>query len=608
MKDMFPGVEVRAGREKNTPSLRNGDQPMMSVVMSQHLNPSKPFKMCQLEKVTCPAEESMLSKYKRCVSQTCADVNLTMASIFAGAHYLTYMFTAQEVYSALPLSDCEDYDTVKTAILKAYELVPEAYRQKFRTLSKGIKEAHVEFVRELITAFNRWCTAAEVLKLLHIKHNKASAYHAQSQGALERFHQTLKSLLRSYCTEMKGDWEEGLPWLMMSAREDMLNTKAETQSVLLVESTPTVCLKEESDEGVSFPEDTVLLGRLKNSETLKNLHKMLVHLPESKCADLVALINCYVSLFGDVPSRTHWLEHDIDVGDAEPIRQHFYRVSPNKLLHLKAEVQYMLDNEIAQPSFSSWSSPCLLVNKSDGTYRFCTDYRKINKVTKPDSFPLPRIEDCVDRVGNAPATFQRLMNKVVLGLEGVAVYLDNVVVFSDSWDQHLSHIENLFARLEEAGLTVNLAKCEFAKATVTYLGKVVGQGCVRPIWAKVEAINRFPPPSTKKELMRFLGLEAFEAAKLLLVSAPVLAAPWFDRPFRLCVDASNVGAGAVLLQADDSGIHHPPLIVYTDHNPLIYLHSLKCPNQRLTRWFLFLQSYALDIRHIKGIDNVVADA
>ncbi len=268
-----------------------------------------------------------------------------------------------------------------------------------------------------------------------------------------------------------------------------LDAKAEVQPVLVVESTSPVPLEEEID-GVSFPEDTVLLGRLKNPETLKNLHKMFAHLPECKCADLIALINNYVSLFGDVPSRTHWLEHDIDVGDAEPIRQHFYRVSPNKFQHLKAEVQYMLDNDIARPSFSSWASPCLLVNKSDGTYRFCTDYRKINKVTKPDSFPLPRMEDCVDRVGsakfvskfdllkgywqvpltqraqeisafitseglfsynvmsfglrNAPATFQRLMNRVVFGLEGVAVYLDDVVVFSDSWDQHLSRIADLF--------------------------------------------------------------------------------------------------------------------------------------------------------------------
>lgn len=147
--------------------------------------------------------------------------------------------------------------------------------------------------------------------------------------------------------------------------------------MLVVESSTSVPLEEGIDEGVSFPEDTVLLGRLKNSETLKNLHKMLAHLPESKNADLIALINSHVSLFGDVPSRTHWLEHDIDVGDAEPIRQHFYQVSPNKLLHLKVKVQYMLDHNIARPSFSSWASPCLLVNKSDGTYRFCTDYWKI---------------------------------------------------------------------------------------------------------------------------------------------------------------------------------------------------------------------------------------
>ncbi len=96
---------------------------------------------------------------------------------------------------------------------------------------------------------------------------------------------------------------------------------------------------------------------------------MFAHLPESKCADLIALINCYISLFGDIPSRTQLLEHDINVGDAEPICQHFYQVSPNKLLHLKAEVQYMLDNDIAQPLFSSWASPCL--GGSRGLFKYC---------------------------------------------------------------------------------------------------------------------------------------------------------------------------------------------------------------------------------------------
>lgn len=110
---------------------------------------------------------------------------------------------------------------------------------------------------------------------------------------------------------------------------------------------------------------------------------------------------------------------------------------------------------------------------------------------------------------NAPATFQRLMNKVVSGLVGCAVYLDDVVIYSDSWEDHLQRIRALFDRLAWACLTINLVKCEFAKATVTYLGKVVGQGQVRPVRAKVLAVDQFPVPTTKKELSRFLGMVGY---------------------------------------------------------------------------------------------------
>ncbi len=193
---------------------------------------------------------------------------------------------------------------------------------------------------------------------------------------------------------------------------------------------------------------------------------------------------------------------------------------------------------------------------------------------------------------NAPATFQRLMNRVTVGLEGCAVYLDDIVVYSDTWDQHTSRIRALLERLAEAKLTVNLAKCEFARATVTYLGKVVGMGKVRPVGAKVIAIDTFPDPQTKRELMRFLGMagyyrsfcpnfssvvapltdllqarakfvwtpkceNAFENVKRLLTSSPVLTAPRLDKPFKLQVDASQVGTGAVLLQTDEHGINRP---------------------------------------------------
>lgn len=320
--------------------------------------------------------------------------------------------------------------------------------------------------------------------------------------------------------------------------------------VLLVSS---VSESQEVD-GVPEPDDSLLYGRLKNSETLRNLDSLLLHLTESKRGELSDLIQKYPCMF-DVPKCTNWIEHDVDVGNAQPIKQRFYRMSPEKLKYLDSEVAYMLENNNAIPSPSSWFSPCILVPKADKSPRFCTDFRKVNSVTKPDSFPLPRMDDCIDQVGsakfvskfdllkgywqvplsaraqevsafvtpsglysyrvmpfglrNAPATFQRLMNRVVSGLEGCSVYLDDLVIYSDTWHAHLKRIRALFDRLSEARLTVNLAKCEFARATVTYLGRVVGQGHVAPVQAKVRAVEHFPRPTTKKELQRFLGLVGY---------------------------------------------------------------------------------------------------
>ena len=107
---------------------------------------------------------------------------------------------------------------------------------------------------------------------------------------------------------------------------------------------------------------------------------------------------------------------------------------------------------------------------------------------------------------NAPATFQRLVNMVVGDLDSCAVYLDNEVGCSDSWNSHVLHTRQLFERLAAACLTVNRAKCHFAHATVTYLEHAVGQGQVRPVQAKMSAVEQFPTPTMKKELMRFLGM------------------------------------------------------------------------------------------------------
>ena len=470
--------------------------------------------------------------------------------------------------------------------------------------------------------------------------------------------------------------------------------------------------------------------KLQNSQILNDLGTKLSHLPLVQRKELAEVITQYREVFPDVPSKTNLIEHDVDVGDSAPIKQHPYRVSPMKKELLDKEVQYMLENDIIEESQSNWSSPCILVPKHDGGFRFCTDFRKVNDKTKSDSFPIPRIADCIDQVGNAkfvstfdmlkgywqvpltqrareisafvtpsglyqykvmpfgmknaPATFQRMVNKLVRDIDGCEGYIDDVVIFSDNWSDHIRQIERFFQIMREAKLTINLMKSEFGKATVKYLGHIVGQGQVRPLDAKIQTIVKYPIPTSRKELARFLGMAgyyrnfclnfseiaapltnllskkvkfvwtddcqmAFDKVKLLLQKSPVLKSPDYEKPFKLIIDSSDVGTGSVLVQEASDGLDHPvsyfskkflkyqknysvveketlglvlalehfdvylgstpfKIKVYTDHNPLTFLKTMKNKNQRLVRWSLALQEYNLEIQHIPGSENVVADA
>ena len=194
--------------------------------------------------------------------------------------------------------------------------------------------------------------------------------------------------------------------------------------------------------------------------------------------------------------------HDVDVGDVMPIKQHPYRVNPEKDKKITQEIEYMLENNIIQPSRSNWSSPCVVVPKSDQNIRFCTDYRKVNTITKTDVYPIPRINDCVDRIGNCkyltkidllkgywcipltekakevsafvtshglyeynvlpfglkntPATFQHMINNVIVDLPNTTVYLDDIVTGNNTWHEHLESVERLLVKLRDANLTGNL--------------------------------------------------------------------------------------------------------------------------------------------------------
>ncbi|XP_068250803.1 uncharacterized protein [Palaemon carinicauda] len=261
-------------------------------------------------------------------------------------------------------------------------------------------------------------------------------------------------------------------------------------------------------------------GLSNNSSILNNLDVKFQHLEKDKATSLTMLINDYKDLFQDVPGRTNILEHDVDVGEASPIKQSPYRLNPFKRDIVKDEVKYMLDHGLVEPSFSPWSSPVVLVKKEGGEHRLCFGYRKVNSLTKTDSFPLPRVEDCIDCVGsakyiskfdllkgywqvglsprareisafvtgdglyeckvmpfgmkNAAATFQRLMNFITCDLEGCVVYIDDLIIYSDDWETHLKRIRALFEILRKAGLVVNLRKSDFAQAKVIYLGHEIG--------------------------------------------------------------------------------------------------------------------------------------
>ncbi len=242
-------------------------------------------------------------------------------------------------------------------------------------------------------------------------------------------------------------------------------------------------------------------ARLANSEILEDLHSYLNYLTVNQRIDIVKLLSDFKCLFGDVPTQTNVLQHDIKVNGARSIKQHAYRVNTVKISVMRQEVEYLLENGLAKASCSPWSSPCLLVPKSDGTFRFCTDYRKVNAVTVPDSYPLHRMEDCIDDIGsahfvtkldmlkgcwqvpltsqaleisafvtpdnflqytamafglrNAPSTFQRLVNIVLHDVPNCKAYLDDLVLYSLSWTEHVCLLRKVFERL----LKANVTKC-----------------------------------------------------------------------------------------------------------------------------------------------------
>lgn len=333
---------------------------------------------------------------------------------------------------------------------------------------------------------------------------------------------------------------------------------------------------------------------------------------------------------------TSKIKHQIKTSDEIPIYTKSYRYPFIHKKEVETQIQKMLDQNIVQPSSSPWSSPIWVVpKKMDASgkqkWRVVVDYRSLNSKTIDDRYPLPNITDLLDKLGkcqyfstldlasgfhqiemaqndiektafstenghfeylrmpfglkNAPATFQRVMDNILRGIqnEHCLVYLDDIIVYSTSLQEHLKKLRLVFERLRESNFKIQLDKSEFLKKEVAYLGHVVTPQGVKPNPDKIRAIKEFPLMSTTKQIKGFLGLigyyrkfikdfakltkpltkclkkgakivhnqeflTCFETCKNILTNEPILQYPDFNKPFNLTTDASNVALGAILSQ------------------------------------------------------------
>ncbi|KAJ1699965.1 hypothetical protein LUZ63_008477 [Rhynchospora breviuscula] len=454
---------------------------------------------------------------------------------------------------------------------------------------------------------------------------------------------------------MSIDWSKGRLEFNNNGQEVKLQVKSEIAEVKIMEGKLNVARE---------------VGR---GSDLLIAHLFMVdeqqHVTGAIHSKLKKVIEEYSSVFeepmGLPPKRG--VDHNIPLlPEAQPINLRPYRYSYFQKLEIEKIIEELMKHSVIQHSTSPYASPVLLVKKKDGGWRMCVDYRKLNNQTVKDKYPIPIIEDLLDELhgaryfskidlksgyhqirmndadvyktafktheghyeflvmpfglSNAPATFQALMNQIFKPYlrKFILVFFDDILVYSDTLDNHEEHVRVALTVLKENQLFAKMSKCEFGSEKLEYLGHLISAEGVATDPKKVEAMKQWPRPKTVKELRSFLGLtgyyrrfvkgygtiakpltdqlkknafgwgdeaeEAFEKLKQAMSEAPVLAMPDFSKPFTIETDASDIGIGAVLMQG---------------RRPLAYLSkSLSNKNKGL--------DYTIEYK--RGVDNRVADA
>ncbi|GFV92741.1 retrovirus-related Pol polyprotein from transposon 297 [Trichonephila clavipes] len=342
-----------------------------------------------------------------------------------------------------------------------------------------------------------------------------------------------------------------------------------------------------ADQELEFPylENNSLVYDFEDVIQASELNK---HLHDKQMDLLRELLNKYSKCFSNNPGLTNLVEHEIQLVSDQPVRTKPYRMSHRQNDILKNEINRMLKLGIIEVEESDYKSPMILVELSKTAQRdaaFCTSFGTYIPLRM--SFGLK----------NAPYFFSKLMAELLNGLEERTTYLDDIAIFSDTWESHLKHVETVLQRIKRSKLTIKPSKCKFAQQNVKFLGHIVGQGFRTPSEVKVQAVLEFPTPRTKTQIRAFLGLagyyqkhinlfsviaapltdalkgrakrreikwttegeDAFREQKGKQTDTPVLYAPNFEREFIVQTDVSNAGMRAVLTQLNEQGEEHPIL-------------------------------------------------
>jgi len=386
----------------------------------------------------------------------------------------------------------------------------------------------------------------------------------------------------------------------------------------------------------NIPEKSSGQGRLETLRKKLNLD----HLNQEERESLMPICEEYSNIFhldGDKLSCTDQIYHEIKTNEAaQPINVRPYRLPFKHRQEIDRQVQQLEEDNIIAPSKSPWNAPLLVVPKKPDEngvvkYRVCVDFRRLNQISTGDAYPLPNITEILDQLGKskyyttldlaqgyhqvkmhpdhcnktafstdkghfeflrvpfglkgAPATFQRLMNSVLTGLNGIKafVYLDDIIIYALDLEDHSRKLKEVFDRLREANLKLQPSKCSFMRKEVNYLGHVITDKGVRPNPQKIDCVVKFPTPTNAKEIKSFLGLsgyyrrfvpnygqiakpltsllkkdvpfywsdlcqESFDKLKAILTKEPLLQYPDFEQPFNLTCDASNFAIGCILSQ------------------------------------------------------------